>query len=274
MKAPNSLAKLLKFLNTRRLRAWPKTRDGRISAMLPAVMLYLLLFVPNPNDFFNLFEAEKNKGTISLSVDTALFLTLFYAPALILFLWQDMRNAAAKVYRLITPQTARRLHPGISYKAAKNAVDTAATAARSVFFFTLDVFFTLIGLFVIGISVTSLSFALDAPIPAQQFLIANYKLSTVYAVVCMLCAGALLEETFFRRYLLTACENAGMGTPAASLVSLLLFTLPHAWEGIFGMINALLAGLFLTAVYLQKRSLPAPALAHCLYNTAAFLGSL
>ena len=66
----------------------------------------------------------------------------------------------------------------------------------------------------------------------------------------------------------------GFGIAAASCSALLLFTLPHVWEGLFGMLNALLAGLYLTAVYLQNRSLLAPALAHSLYNLTAFLAML
>jgi membrane protease YdiL (CAAX protease family) len=248
-----------------------------VRKLLPAVFLYLLLFFPNPNDFLDLFEAEKNSGTISLSVKQALFLTLFfYLPALIMFLWQDIRTFQFKVftvYRLIISQAAR-LSPPPLCSPCKAALLRAACAARSAFFFILDVFFTLSGLFVIGISVVSLSISLDAPVPSQQFLIADYKLSTIITVSAMLCAGALLEEVFFRRYLLAACEDAGLGIMAASLFSLLLFTVPHAWEGLFGMINALLAGLYLTSVYLQQRSLLAPAIAHCLYNTAAFIRAL
>jgi membrane protease YdiL (CAAX protease family) len=247
-----------------------------IRTMLPAVLIYLLLFFPNPNEFSDLFEAEKNSGTISLSADGALFLTLFvYIPALVMLFWNEALHFFRTVCARSIPKGAC-LSPGTVVppkmrptgdKMAKNA----ACAGRQAFFFMLDVFFTLAGLFVIGIGVSNFSGAFDVPVQSQQIITADNDFSALLAVAVMLCAGAVLEEVFFRRYLIAVCEEAGAGIVAASFISLLLFTLPHVWEGIFGMVNALLAGLYLTAVYLQNRTLPAPALAHSLYNITAFL---
>ncbi|MDR2521426.1 MAG: CPBP family intramembrane metalloprotease [Spirochaetaceae bacterium] len=131
-----------------------------------------------------------------------------------------------------------------------------------------DAFFCFLALAGIGAAVTRVSlFFPDAAVVPLEILTPGAR-----APLClMLCAAAVLEELFFRRYLIDAFEKAGAPVPAASLVSVLLFTLPHVWEGVFGLINALLAGLFLTSVYLLRRRILPVAAAHALYNTAAFL---
>jgi membrane protease YdiL (CAAX protease family) len=80
-----------------------------------------------------------------------------------------------------------------------------------------------------------------------------------------------LEETYFRAYLYTRFTEAGLGPLRSAAVSAALFTLCHLYEGPWGALNALLAGLFLSLVFLRRKSLHGLAWAHGGYNVFAYL---
>jgi membrane protease YdiL (CAAX protease family) len=80
-----------------------------------------------------------------------------------------------------------------------------------------------------------------------------------------------VEESYFRFYLLTRLEESGLSPLRGVLFSVLLFSLCHAYEGLPGVVNAALAGTFLSVVFLQYRSLHGLAWAHGAYNAAVYI---
>lgn len=91
------------------------------------------------------------------------------------------------------------------------------------------------------------------------------------AVVLSCLSTGYLEETFFRAYFLTRLEDAGIPLPAGLILSVLLFSLCHIYEGPWGVMNALLAGLLLSLVFLRRRAVHGIAWAHGLYNIFVYL---
>jgi len=83
-------------------------------------------------------------------------------------------------------------------------------------------------------------------------------------------ATAYLEEIFFRLYLLHRFDTAGIKSMAGNLLSILLFSLCHLYEGPLGTLNAALASLCFTLIYRKTNSIHSPAWAHGLYNLLAF----
>lgn len=79
-------------------------------------------------------------------------------------------------------------------------------------------------------------------------------------------AGAYLEESFFRFYLLSKLPEAGLGTHRAVLVSTVLFAICHAYAGPWGIANAAISGAVLSYVFLRFRSLHGVSVAHGIYN--------
>jgi membrane protease YdiL (CAAX protease family) len=75
-----------------------------------------------------------------------------------------------------------------------------------------------------------------------------------------------LEETYFRHYLLSRFEETGANTILGIAISVALFSLSHFYEGFWGMINAVLAGLLLSLIYRRYGVLHGIAWAHGLYN--------
>jgi membrane protease YdiL (CAAX protease family) len=75
-----------------------------------------------------------------------------------------------------------------------------------------------------------------------------------------------LEESFFRFYLSARLEGAGLDPPKITVLSVLFFSVCHLYEGPWGTLNAILAGILLSLVFLRYRSLHGIALAHGIYN--------
>ena len=88
-------------------------------------------------------------------------------------------------------------------------------------------------------------------------------------------AGAYLEESFFRFYLLSKRDGEsagymGLGPHRAVFVSTLLFAFCHAYAGPWGFVNAAVSGAVLSYVFLWSRSLHGVSIAHGVYNLAVF----
>jgi membrane protease YdiL (CAAX protease family) len=80
-----------------------------------------------------------------------------------------------------------------------------------------------------------------------------------------------LEEGYFRYYLGKKFEEQGLGPWVFILGSTAIFALCHIYEGPWGVMNSLLAGLILALIYTRFRSLHGLALAHGFYNIAVYL---
>ncbi|MDR2369875.1 MAG: CPBP family intramembrane metalloprotease [Treponema sp.] len=86
----------------------------------------------------------------------------------------------------------------------------------------------------------------------------------VLALSCL--STGYLEESFFRFYLHRKLEDHGISQGKTVLVSALLFSICHIYEGPWGCLNAVLAGFLLSFIFMRFRSLHGIAFAHGLYN--------
>jgi membrane protease YdiL (CAAX protease family) len=85
------------------------------------------------------------------------------------------------------------------------------------------------------------------------------------------CLGTgFLEESFFRFYLFNKLDNRFTGERARLLLSTVLFALCHIYEGPWGVLNAAMAGCFLSILFLKYRSLYGIAAAHGFYNILVY----
>jgi len=88
-----------------------------------------------------------------------------------------------------------------------------------------------------------------------------------WIVMAFSCLGTgYLEESYFRYYLLTKLEKQQPNVWIRIIFSTILFSLCHIFEGPWGIINAMLAGFFLSWLYDRFRSLHGIAWAHGAYN--------
>jgi membrane protease YdiL (CAAX protease family) len=127
---------------------------------------------------------------------------------------------------------------------------------------------------------TALAAALTGLVPGKDLSAPAGLHSWIRVIAGSLSAG-YLEETYFRVYLLRRLPGLFQGKTAEHVFSrenlgripfpVLLFAFCHIYEGPWGFVNALLAGVFLSLVYIKTSSLHGIALAHGLYNITVYL---
>jgi uncharacterized protein len=99
------------------------------------------------------------------------------------------------------------------------------------------------------------------PRRASEFVLAFFLVAVV----------ALAEETIFRGYLILRFEAFTGNAAAAALLSAVVFSVGHGYEGSAGVVTVGVIGLMLAAVYLWRRSLVAPIVMHFLQDFFALL---
>jgi uncharacterized protein len=122
----------------------------------------------------------------------------------------------------------------------------------------------------IGVTISLVSSQFGEASAFRQF----HRPQTVaaWAVLAFSCvSSAYLEESYFRFYLLSMKEEMGLGPHRAVMVSTLLFSICHIYEGPWGFLNAALSGVVLAYIFLRFRSLHGIAIAHALYNILAYV---
>ncbi|MDR0629369.1 MAG: CPBP family intramembrane metalloprotease [Treponema sp.] len=93
-----------------------------------------------------------------------------------------------------------------------------------------------------------------------------------WLVILGSCLGTgYLEESYFRLYLLRCLEEAGIGLRKGVFLSCFLFSLCHIYEGPWGVLQAALAGMVLSLVFIRYHAFHGIALAHGAYNGLVYL---
>ena len=125
-------------------------------------------------------------------------------------------------------------------------------------------------LILIGLAISLASRHFDEVPSGSRFLPPQDVASWIILIVSCI-STAYLEESFFRFYLLSKRREMGLGSHRAVLVSVVLFSLCHVYEGPWGFLNAALSGVVLAFVFLRFRSLHGIAFAHAMYNLLAYI---
>jgi membrane protease YdiL (CAAX protease family) len=136
------------------------------------------------------------------------------------------------------------------------------------------------GLLGIGLGISLLSSIVPLPETTITMVEAPGEPASWILTILSCFSTGYLEETYFRRCLLDCFLQPKPGTQAAGtgalhvkagpipgiLVSTALFSLCHIYEGPWGVLNAALAGLLLSLIYIHYGALHGLAWAHSLYN--------
>ncbi len=100
--------------------------------------------------------------------------------------------------------------------------------------------------------------------PFQQLLQGD----TLWLILAAICIGApFSEELLFRGFLFSALAKSRLGLIGTSLVTTVLWTSLHAGYSIFGLIEVLGIGLYLSWVLVRTGSLWVTIFCHAAYNT-------
>lgn len=104
--------------------------------------------------------------------------------------------------------------------------------------------------------------------PSPSFLSPSGAWQVALAVVLVIVV-AVAEETIFRGYLILRFENVLRSAVAAVLLSAMVFSIGHGYEGEAGVVTVGVMGVIFALVYIWRRSLVAPITMHFLQDFLA-----
>jgi membrane protease YdiL (CAAX protease family) len=106
----------------------------------------------------------------------------------------------------------------------------------------------------------------STPLPELEAI--GGVLQTILGVILVIIV-AISEETIFRGYLMLRFKNIFSSPSAAVVLSFIIFSLGHGYEGTAGVVTVGFIGFIFAVVYLWRGSLIAPAVMHFMQD---FLG--
>jgi membrane protease YdiL (CAAX protease family) len=104
---------------------------------------------------------------------------------------------------------------------------------------------------------------LSAPARQPSFLAVSGVKQVVLGLI-IVTVVAVVEETVFRGYLMLRFEAVTGRRSAAMILSSLVFSLGHGYEGMAGVISVFVLGVVFALVYLWRQSVVAPIVIHFL----------
>ena len=114
------------------------------------------------------------------------------------------------------------------------------------------------------------SAGLSAPSKLPSFLVATGHFRLVLAVILVIVV-AIVEETIFRGYLILRLKTATRRSWTAVLLSSVIFSIGHGYEGMAGVISVFCLGVVFAVVYLWRKSLVAPMIIHFLIDFSSIV---
>lgn len=120
-------------------------------------------------------------------------------------------------------------------------------------------------------------FALSPILELAQHTIGGYKMSGTeivgsripWLIGATIFAG-IVEESIYRGYAIRRL-SLRMGTVLALLISSIFFGFLHWGEGLWAMVGAMILGALLAGIFIWRRNLLSPAVAHAVINIVLFL---
>jgi membrane protease YdiL (CAAX protease family) len=108
-------------------------------------------------------------------------------------------------------------------------------------------------------------------LPFQELL----RSDALVVVLLVICVGApLSEELLFRGFIFSGLAKSRLGLLGTSLVTALLWTVMHVGYSIFGLIEVLGIGLYLSWLLVRTGSVWVTIFCHAVYNTAVAVSLL
>lgn len=101
--------------------------------------------------------------------------------------------------------------------------------------------------------------------PLPSFMEARGRVELLLAFFLVVLV-AIAEETIFRGYLLLRFRGLNLSLPRAAVLSAVIFSLGHGYEGTSGVITVGTMGLVFAVIYLWRQSLVAPMVMHFLQD--------
>lgn len=204
-----------------------------------AVEVAVFLFLIVPSMVLSLFVVRQRNLSFVLTAVATIFRDLGLVSLILFFLWRDGENVERIGWSL------------------RRAGREAALGVALFVPFVLGATLLERGLLWVGLS--------RPATPLRYFLEARGGAELLLAVV-LVAVVALAEETIFRGYLMLRFQAVLRGPARAVLLSSVIFSLGHGYEGSAGLVTVGVMGIVFAIIYLWRRSLVAPIVMHFLQD--------
>ena len=219
------------------------------------LILYLVLFFPNV--FSNNYSTDfYSTGIIQFSLINELGRTLTYTIPSLALLW----------YIILGKISGARIP---AFKEIFYLPELKFSQKRDLCSLLIGLPGLILTGIVISLLISGLSpdLSMDLPLKVQA---PDRILGWIVLVFSCLGTG-YLEESFFRYYLLSSLE-INISKPAIRvIIAAILFSFCHIYEGPWGILNAALAGILLSVLFIRYRSIHGIAWAHGAYNLFVYI---
>jgi uncharacterized protein len=204
-----------------------------------AVEVAVFLFLIVPSMILSLFVVRQGSLSFVLTAVATIFRDLGLVSLILFFLWRNGENIDRIGWSL--------------RRAGREAALGVALFIPFVFGATL-------------LERALLRAGLSRPAtPLPSFLEARDGNEVLLAAV-LVAVVAVAEETIFRGYLMLRFQALLRGPARAVLLSSVIFSLGHGYEGSAGLVTVGVMGAVFAVIYLWRRSLVAPAVMHFLQD--------
>jgi membrane protease YdiL (CAAX protease family) len=223
---------------------WQLPKEGahparRVQGVEIAVFLFLIV----PSLVLSFFALRIGHAGFTLTAVATIFRDLALVGLVAYFLWRNGEPMASVGWRT---------------RGASLEVGIGAVLFIPVFYF------------IAGLETLLKSIGLTTPPMPSPSLEAKGRPEIVLALVLVIVV-AVAEETIFRGYLLMRFEGAGLKPAASIVLSALVFSLGHGYEGSAGVVSVGVMGAIFAVVYLWRKSLVAPMTMHFLQDFIAIV---
>jgi membrane protease YdiL (CAAX protease family) len=204
-----------------------------------AVEVAVFLFLIVPSMVLSLFVVRRGNLSFVLTAVATIFRDLGLVGLILLFLWRNGEN----VERI-----------GWNFRRAGREAVLGAALFVPLF----------IGAALLERILLRLGLSRPAT-PMPSFLAAKGSAEFLLAAVLVVVV-AVAEETIFRGYLLLRFQTLLRSSALAVLLSSVIFSLGHGYEGSAGLVTVGVMGAVFAIIYLWRRSLVAPIVMHFLQD--------
>ncbi len=204
-----------------------------------AVEVAVFLFLIVPSMVLSLFVVRRGNLSFVLTAVATIFRDLGLVSLILFFLWRNGENVER-----------------IGWSFRRTGREAALGAALFIPFVTGAALLER-GLLRLGLS--------RPATPTPSFLAASGGAEFLLAAV-LVAVVAVTEETIFRGYLLLRFQTLLRSPALAVLLSSVIFSLGHGYEGSAGLVTVGVMGAVFAVIYLWRRSLVAPIVMHFLQD--------
>ncbi len=217
-------------------------RDFRRKEILRELAIFLFLIAPSMAFSF-FISANESNVSFTLSAVSSILRDLALVALVLFFLWRNGEPVSRIGWSAVSPAREAAIGFGLFFP-----------------------FFIVVGLIQGLLEMAGFS-TIKTP-PPQLTVSGSHDFILAFVMIVVV---AVSEETIFRGYLISRFGELTRSPGAAILLSALVFSLGHGYEGSAGVVTVGIVGMIFGVIYYWRRSIIAPMVMHFMLDGVSIL---